>query len=59
MDNVILTPHVAFYSKTSLIKLKTNVTTYVVNALLGKKDYILANDLLKSGGHCFASSCKD
>ena len=43
LDNVILTPHVAFYSKTSLIELKTKVAEYTVNALKGTGEYVLAN----------------
>jgi D-3-phosphoglycerate dehydrogenase len=43
MDNVIITPHVSFYSKTSLNELKTKVAEYTVNALTGKGEYPLAN----------------
>lgn len=43
MENVILTPHVGFYSKTSLIELKTKVAEYTVNALIEKGEYPLAN----------------
>jgi len=43
MDNVILTPHNAFFSKTSLIELKSKAAQYTVNALRGKGEYVLAN----------------
>lgn len=43
MDNVILTPHVAFYSETAILKLKTQIAQYVVNALSECGEYPLAN----------------
>jgi len=43
LANVILTPHVAFYSKTSLYELKSKVAEYTVNALKGEGEYPLAN----------------
>ena len=43
MDNVILTPHVSFYSNTSLLELKTKVAEHAVNALTKKGEYPLAN----------------
>jgi len=49
MDNVILTPHVGFYSKTSLIELKTKVAEYTVNALIEKGEYPLANPDIING----------
>ncbi|MEW6679514.1 MAG: C-terminal binding protein [bacterium] len=49
LDNVILTPHVAFYSKTSLYELKTKVAKYTVNALKGKGEYYLANPEVVEG----------
>lgn len=36
MDNVILTPHVSFYSDASIVLLKEQIATYVVNALSGE-----------------------
>jgi len=43
MNNVILTPHVGFYSKTSLLELKTKTALYTVNALKGEGEYYLGN----------------
>ena len=47
MENVILTPHIAFFSQTSIINLKKHIASYVVNALNGKGELVLANDLLQ------------
>ncbi|MCK5030726.1 MAG: D-glycerate dehydrogenase, partial [Thermoplasmatales archaeon] len=49
LDNVILTPHVAFYLKTSLHELKSKVAEYTVNALKGKGEYPLANPEVEEG----------
>lgn len=49
LDNVILTPHVAFYSKTSLHELKSKVAEYTVNALKGEGEYPLANPEVEEG----------
>jgi D-3-phosphoglycerate dehydrogenase len=49
MDNVILTPHVSFYSKTSLHELKTKVAEHTVNALTGKGEYPIANPEVLEG----------
>lgn len=49
LDNVILTPHVAFYSKTSLHELKSKVAEYTVNALKGDGEYPLANPEVEEG----------
>jgi len=43
MDNVILTPHVAFFSGAAILRLKERVAQYVVNALSGLGEYHLAN----------------
>lgn len=43
MPQVILTPHVAFYSRTSLFNLKREVMISTVNALRGEGEFILAN----------------
>jgi D-3-phosphoglycerate dehydrogenase len=42
-DNVILTPHVSFYSRTSIYDLKTKVAEYTINALKGTGEYTIAN----------------
>ena len=43
MENVILTPHISFYSNTSIQELKTKIAQYVVAALEGKSGYPIAN----------------
>jgi len=43
MDNVILSPHVAFFSETAILQVKERVAQYVVNALSGYGNYALAN----------------
>lgn len=43
IDNVILTPHVAFYSESSLLDLKSRVAEYTMRALSGDNGYELAN----------------
>jgi D-3-phosphoglycerate dehydrogenase len=43
MENVILTPHVSFYSRTSIYDLKTKVAQYAINALKGTGEYTIAN----------------
>jgi D-3-phosphoglycerate dehydrogenase len=43
MDNVILTPHVAFFSNAAILQLKERVAQYVVNALSERGEYHLAN----------------
>ncbi|MCZ7393730.1 MAG: C-terminal binding protein [Candidatus Methanoperedens sp.] len=43
MDNVLLTPHISFYSNTSIQDMKTKVAQYTVNALRGQGEYALAN----------------
>lgn len=43
MDNVILTPHVSFYSRKSIHDLKTKVAQHTVNALNGTGEYSIAN----------------
>jgi D-3-phosphoglycerate dehydrogenase len=43
MDNVILTPHVAFFSDAAIVQLKEQVAQYVVNALSERGEYHLAN----------------
>jgi len=43
MDNVILTPHVAFFSDAAIVQLKEQVAQYVVNALSERGKYHLAN----------------
>ena len=43
MENVILTPHVAYYSRTSIDDLKVKIAQYVVNALSGSGEYYIAN----------------
>ncbi|MFA4955747.1 MAG: C-terminal binding protein [Candidatus Methanoperedens sp.] len=43
MDNVLLTPHVSFYSNTSIQDMKMKVADYTVNALSGQGKYALAN----------------
>jgi D-3-phosphoglycerate dehydrogenase len=48
LDNVILTPHVSFFSKTSLTELKSKVAEYTVNALKEEGEYPLANPAVKA-----------
>ena len=43
MENVLLTPHIAYYSRTSIVELKTRVAQYVLNALTDSGFYPLAN----------------
>jgi D-3-phosphoglycerate dehydrogenase len=43
MDNVILTPHIGFYSRTSIWDLKTKVAQYTVNALKDEGEFFVAN----------------
>jgi D-3-phosphoglycerate dehydrogenase len=50
MNNVIITPHVGFYSKTSLIELKSSVAQYTVNALKGEGSYEIANPSVEDHG---------
>jgi len=45
MDNVIITPHVAFYSENSLKELQFKTTQNVVDVLLGKKPNNQVNKL--------------
>lgn len=48
MENVLLTPHVAFYSESSLRDVKERIARYVLNALVGEGDYRLANSQVSS-----------
>lgn len=43
MENVILTPHVAFYSDDSIRDVKRRTAAYVLQALHGEGEYALAN----------------
>jgi D-3-phosphoglycerate dehydrogenase len=43
MDQVILTPHVAFYSGASIENLKRGITESVISALIGGREYSCAN----------------
>ena len=43
MDNVIITPHVAFFSQESLIELRTRTSSAVVDVLSGRKPGNIAN----------------
>lgn len=48
MDQVILTPHVAFYSDDSIHDVKARTALYVVRALAGEGEYCLANPEVQS-----------
>jgi len=43
LDNVILTPHIAFYSQTSIYDLKSKTAQYTVNALRNNGEFHIAN----------------
>ena len=43
MDQVILTPHIAFYSDLSIHDVKARTALYVLRALVNEGDYCLAN----------------
>lgn len=47
MENVILTPHIAFYSRTSINELKRQIAQHVANALSGSSDYFTVNPEVK------------
>jgi len=46
MDNVILTPHIAFYSEESIQELKQKTALNIVDILQGKKPRYLVNNLI-------------
>lgn len=48
MDNVLLTPHVAFYSRESILHLKETIAHYTVNAVTGEGAYALVNSTVEA-----------